>query len=43
MRDAQPVVCLVRKDITPEQLGDIYQRIGTVIRESGVAVPDPVV
>lgn len=39
MRSAQPVVCLVRKDVTPDQLHDIYDRIDAVIRESGLAVP----
>lgn len=42
MRDAQPVIGLVRKDITPEQLAGVYSRVSAVIRESGLAVPDPV-
>ena len=39
MRGAQPVICLVREDITPEQLDDIYHRINAMIRESGLEVP----
>jgi hypothetical protein len=38
VRDAQPVIALVRKDITPEQLRDIYGRIEEVIREAGLEV-----
>ena len=38
VRDAQPVIALVRKDVTPEQLKDIYDRIEEVIREAGLEV-----
>ncbi len=38
MRNAQPVIALVRKDATPEQLHDIYRKIEAVIRESGLEV-----
>jgi hypothetical protein len=38
IRDAQPVIGLVRKDVTPEQLQDIYNRIEAVIRESGLGI-----
>jgi hypothetical protein len=38
VRDAQPVIALVRKDVTPEQLRDIYRRIEEVIREAGLDV-----
>ena len=38
VRDAQPVIALVRKDVTPEQLQDIYRRIEEVIREAGLDV-----
>jgi hypothetical protein len=38
MRGAQPLICPVREDVTPDQLRDIYERIGAVIRESGLAV-----
>ena len=38
MRGAQLVICPVREDVTPDQLRDIYERIGAVIRESGLAV-----
>jgi hypothetical protein len=36
VRDAQPVIALVRKDVTPEQLRDIYGRIEEVIRQAGL-------
>jgi hypothetical protein len=39
IRDAQPVICPVREDVTPDQLQDIYNRIHAMIRESGLAVP----
>jgi hypothetical protein len=39
IRDAQPVICAVREDVTPDQLQDIYDRINAMIRESGLAVP----
>jgi hypothetical protein len=39
VRNAQPVICPVREDVTPEQLQDIYQRVHAMIRESGLAVP----
>jgi hypothetical protein len=40
VRSAQPVIGLVRADVTPEQLRDIYNRIDAMIRESGLAVED---
>jgi hypothetical protein len=39
VRCAQPVICPVREDITPDQLDDIYDRVTTVIRKAGLAVP----
>lgn len=39
VRDAQPVIALVRKDVTPEQLRDIYRRIEQVIRDAHLEVP----
>jgi hypothetical protein len=39
MHNAQPVICPVREDVTPDQLQDIYERVQAVIRESGLAVP----
>ncbi len=36
--NAQPVIALVRKDVTAEQLHDIYRRIEAVIREAGLEV-----
>jgi hypothetical protein len=38
VREAQPVIALVRKDITPEQLRAIYRRIEEMIREAGLEV-----
>ena len=38
LRNAQPVIALVRKDVTPEQLQDVDNRIEAVIRESGLEV-----
>jgi hypothetical protein len=38
VREAQPVIALVRKDITPEQLRAIYGRIEEMIREAGLEV-----
>ena len=35
---AQPVITLVRKDATPDQLHDIYSRIDAVVREAGLEV-----
>ena len=36
LRNAQPVIALVRRDVTPEQFQEIYRRIGEVIREAGL-------
>ena len=36
LRNAQPVIALVRKDVTPEEFQDIYRRINEVIREAGL-------
>jgi hypothetical protein len=42
LRNAQPVIALVRKDVTAEQFQDIYRRIEEVIREAGLeAEPAP--
>jgi len=38
VRNAQPVIAIIRKDITAEQLQDIYRRIEEVIREAGLEV-----
>lgn len=32
----QPVVAIVRRDATAQQLGQIYRRIGTLILEAGL-------
>jgi hypothetical protein len=42
IRNAQPIICAVREDVTPDQLQDICDRINAMIRESGLAVPAPV-
>lgn len=36
LRNAQPVIALIRKDATAEQLQDIYRRIQELIREAGL-------
>jgi hypothetical protein len=36
VRNAQPVIALVRKDVTPEQLQYVYRRLEEVIREAGL-------
>jgi len=36
LSEAQPVIALIRKDATAEQLQDIYRRIQEVIREAGL-------
>lgn len=42
LRNAQPVITLLRKDVTAEQLQDIYRRIEEMIREAGLeAEPAP--
>jgi hypothetical protein len=33
---AQPVIALVRKDITADQLKQVYQRINALIQEAGL-------
>jgi hypothetical protein len=38
LRSAQPVIAFVRKDVDPDQLKDIYDRIGALIREAGLQV-----
>ncbi|HLQ53815.1 MAG TPA: hypothetical protein VK162_06025 [Streptosporangiaceae bacterium] len=32
-----PIIAAVRPDATPEQLEDIYGRLGTLLRETGLA------
>ncbi len=38
VRNAQPVIALVRNDVTAEQLQDIYRRVEEVIREACLEV-----
>jgi hypothetical protein len=38
MRGAQPVIAVVRKDTTPDQLQDIYRKVDDLIDESGLGV-----
>ena len=33
---AQPVVAFVRKDITPDQLKEIHDRINALVQEAGL-------
>lgn len=33
---AQPVIALVRKDITADQLNQVYKRINALIQEAGL-------
>lgn len=33
---AQPVIALVRKDVTADQLKEIYERIDALIQETGL-------
>jgi hypothetical protein len=33
---AQPVVAFVRKDIAPDQLTEIYERINALVQETGL-------
>lgn len=32
-----PVIACIRRDATPEQLRDVYDRVGEVIRQAGLA------
>ena len=36
LRTTQPVIAFVRKDVTADQLKDVYDSIGEVIREAGL-------
>ena len=40
VRTGQPVISFVRKDVTPDQLKDIYERIEALIREAGLQVAE---
>jgi hypothetical protein len=31
-----PIITVIRPDATAEQIQDVYQRIGTVVREAGL-------
>jgi len=37
VRSGYPIISVLRADATPEQIQDVYQRIGTIVRESGLA------
>jgi hypothetical protein len=37
VRSGYPIISVLRPDATPEQIQDVYERIGTVVRESGLA------
>ena len=34
----QPIIAFVRKDVSPEQLKEVYDRINTLISEAGLQV-----
>jgi hypothetical protein len=34
--NATPVIAFIRKDATPDQLKEIYDRVGALIREAGL-------
>lgn len=36
VRTAQPVIAFVRKDVSADQLKEIYDRVNAVIREAGL-------
>jgi hypothetical protein len=37
IRGGQPLIAAIRADVTPDQLRDIYARVGTLIRDTGMA------
>lgn len=37
LRAGHPIIAAVRPDATPEQLEDIYARLGALLRETGLA------
>jgi hypothetical protein len=37
LRAGYPIVAVVRPDATPDQIGDIYGRLGAMISEAGLA------
>jgi hypothetical protein len=37
VRSGYPIISVLRPDATPEQIQDVYERIGTVVRDSGLA------
>jgi hypothetical protein len=36
VRTGQPIIIGVRRDVTADQLKDVYDRIGALIREAGL-------
>jgi hypothetical protein len=38
VRTGQPIIAFVRKDVSPEQLKEIYDRVNTLISEAGLQV-----
>jgi hypothetical protein len=38
IKTGQPVISFVRKDVSPEQLKDIYARVEALIRDAGLQV-----
>ncbi len=37
LRTGHPIIAAVRPDATPDQLEDIYGRLGALLRETGLA------
>ena len=37
MHGGHPLITAIRADATPEQLHDIHDRVGTLLREAGMA------
>ena len=38
MRSGQPLIAAIRADATADQMSDIYQQVGALLREAGMAV-----
>lgn len=36
-RSGYPIITVIRMDATADQIQDVYQQIGTLVRESGLA------
>ncbi len=38
IRTGEPIIAFVRKDVSPEQLKEVYDGVNALIRESGLQV-----